>query len=59
MGKKSACSAGDIGDMGSIPGSGRPRRKWQPTLIFSPEKAHGRAAWWVAVHGVAELCTTA
>ena len=36
-------NAGDTGDMGSIPGSGRfPwRRKWQPTLVFLPGKNTG------------------
>ena len=36
----SACSAGDVG---SIPGSGKPpwRRKWQPTPAFLPGKSHG------------------
>jgi len=39
--KESTCSAGDVG---LIPGSGRfPwRRKWQPTLVFLPEKSHGQ-----------------
>ena len=34
-GKESTCSAGDTGDLGSIPGSERfPwRRKWQPTPL--------------------------
>ena len=53
-GKESACSAGDAGDPGSIPGSGR-----------SPGGGHGnalhhccwenptdRGAWWITVHGV-------
>ena len=42
-GKESACSAGDIADVGSIPGSGSFlwRRKWQPTPVFLPEKSHG------------------
>ena len=35
-------NAGDVRDMGSIPGLGRfPwRRKWQPTLVFLPGKFH-------------------
>jgi len=43
MGKESACSAGDTGDMGLIPGSERfPwRRRWQPTPVFLPGKFHG------------------
>ena len=36
-------SAWDVGDPGSIPGSGRfPwKRKWQPTPVFLPEESHG------------------
>ena len=37
-GKESACNAGDTGDLGSIPW----RRKWQPILVFLPEKSHGQ-----------------
>ena len=39
--KESAC---DVGDPGSIPGSGRfPwRREWQPTPIFLPGEFHGQ-----------------
>ena len=53
-------NTGDLGQVGSIPGSGR-----------SPGGGHGlplqysclgnptdRGAWWVRVHGVAELDTT-
>ena len=42
--KESACHAGATGDTGSIPGSGTIpwRRKWQPTLVFLPEKSHGQ-----------------
>ena len=37
--KVSACKAGDLG---SIPGSGRSRRrKWQPTPVFFPGESHG------------------
>ena len=32
-------NAGDAGDMGSVPGSGR---KWQPTPIFLPREFHGQ-----------------
>ena len=40
-GKESACN---VGDLGSIPESGRfPwRRKWQPTPVFLPGESHGR-----------------
>ena len=38
-GKESASSAGNKGNMGSVPGGKIPwRRKWQPTPVFLPEK---------------------
>ena len=42
--KNPPANAGDTGDVGSIPGSGRSpgRRKWQPTLVFLPGKFHGQ-----------------
>ena len=33
------------------------RRKWQPTLVFSPGESQGRGAWWAAVYGVAQSRT--
>ena len=37
--KESVCNAGDLG---SIPGSGRPwRRKWQPTAVFLSGRSLG------------------
>ena len=43
-GKESAYNAGDTENAGLIPESGRfPwRRKWLPTSVFLPEKAHGQ-----------------
>ena len=48
-------SAFNVGDLGSIPGLGRPpwRRKWQPTPIFLSGESHGRRSLvgyspWVA-----------
>ena len=40
--KESTCNAGDTGDAGSIPGSGRSpgRGKLQPTSVLLPEKSH-------------------
>ena len=37
-------SATNVGDMGLIPGSGRPpwRKKWQPPPVFLPGKSHGQ-----------------
>ena len=42
--KKPPANAGNGGDKGSIPGSGRSpwRKKWQPTPIFLPGKSHGQ-----------------
>ena len=44
MGKEFVCSAGDPGDAGSIPGSGRSQaaRKEQPIPVFLPENSHGQ-----------------
>ena len=43
-GKESACIAGDTGDAGFIPWSGRSPGggKWQPTRVFLPGKSHGQ-----------------
>ena len=40
-GKESACN---MGDLGSIPGSGRAplRKEWQPILLFFPGESHGQ-----------------
>ena len=42
--KKPPVSAGDTGDAGSTPGSGRFPwgRKWQPTPVCLPRKFHGQ-----------------
>jgi len=41
--KNPPANVGDARDSGSILGSGRsPRRKWQPTPVFLPEKSHGQ-----------------
>ena len=42
--KNLPANAGDIRDIGSIPGSGRfPwRRAWQPTPVFLPGESHGQ-----------------
>ena len=44
--KEHICNSGDTGDSGLIPVSGRfPwRRKWQPTLVFLPEKSQGQGS---------------
>ena len=42
--KSPPANAGDKGDTGTIPGSGRAarRRKWQPDFVFLPGKFHGQ-----------------
>ena len=54
VGKESACSAGD---MGSIPGSGRPpgEGKGNPLQYSCLENSMNRGTWWAAVHGVARV----
>ena len=41
-GKESACNAGDTGEVGSIPGSGRSPGEEPLTPIFLPGKYHGQ-----------------
>ena len=43
-GKESACNAGDMGEVDSVPGLGVSLGggKWQPTPVFLPEKPHGQ-----------------
>ena len=43
-GKESACNAGGLGDVGSIPGSGRSpgEGKGNPLHLLLPEKSHGQ-----------------
>ena len=42
--KNLLADAEDLGDAGSIPGSGRSpwRRKWQPTPVFLLGESHGQ-----------------
>ena len=41
--KNPPANAGDIREVGSIPGSGRSwRRAWQPTPVFLPAESHGQ-----------------
>jgi len=41
--KSPPADAGDVRDMGLIPGSGRSRRRaWQPTRVFLPKESHGQ-----------------
>ena len=56
MVKNMLTSAGDIRDMGSIPGSGRSPggRHGNPLQYSCLEDPMGRGAWQAAVHGVAQ-----
>ena len=49
----------DIGDAGSIPGSGRfpGWGAWQLSPVFLPGEYHGQGAWQAAVHRVAKSWT--
>ena len=48
--KASACN---VGDLGSIPGSGRSpgEGNGNPLQYFCPENPMDRGAWWARVHG--------
>ena len=58
-GKEPACSAGDTGDVGSIPGSGRfpGKGNGNPLQYSCLENPVDRGAWW-APWGRKELDTT-
>ena len=59
-GKESACNAGDAGDMGSIPGSGKSLgggHGSNPLQYSSLENPMDRGAWQATVHRVAESQT--
>ena len=53
-GKEFACSSGDSGDTGSIPGSGRPPGKGNgnPLQYFCLGNPTDRGAWWATVTGL-------
>ena len=65
-GKESACNAGDIGDMGLIPGLGRDpwvgksslEKEMATTPVFLPGKSHGQKSLVATVHGLAKESNT-
>ena len=60
MGKESACNAGDTGDAGLIPGSGRSPREGNgsPLQYSYLENPMDRGNWWATGHRVAESDVT-
>ena len=59
MDKGSACNAGDVEDMGSIPGSGRSPggRNGNPVQFSCLENWVNKGTWWATVHGVSKTQT--
>ena len=45
----------NVGGLGSIPGSGRWRRKWQPTPVLLSGKSHGHRNLLGYMHGVTKV----
>ena len=60
MVKNQPATAGDTGDAGSIPESGRApgEGNGNPLQYSCLGNPMGRGAWWATVHGVAESDTT-
>ena len=58
-GKESICNAGDTGDAGLIPGSGRSPAggNGNPLQYSCLENPTDRGAWWAIVHGVTKSQT--
>ena len=58
-GKESACNAGDAGDEGLIPESGRSSEEGHgnPLQYSCEENPMDRGAWWATVHRVAKSQT--
>ena len=59
MGKNPPANAGDVRDLGLIPGSGRSPGggNGNPLQYSCLENPMDREAWWVIVHGVAKSWT--
>ena len=55
--KNLPAKAGDAGDAGPIPGSGRPpgEENGNPLQYFRLENPMGRGAWQATVHGVTRV----
>ena len=58
--KNPPAKAGDIGDVGSIPGSGRSSGEGNgnPVQYSCLKSPMDRGAWWATVHGVAKESDT-
>ena len=58
MVKNLPAKAGDTGDAGLIPGSGRSPEEGNghPFQYPRPENPMDKGAWWTTVHGVAKSC---
>ena len=58
-GKESACNAGNTGDGGLIPGSGRPPGggNSNPLQYSCLKKSMNRGAWWTTVQRIAKSWT--
>ena len=58
-GKESACNAGNTGDGGLIPGSGRPPGggNSNPLQYSCLKKSMNRGAWLATIHGIAKSWT--
>ena len=59
VGKEPTCYAGDTGDVGSIPGSGRSPGggNGNPLQSSCLDKPMDRECWWATVHRVAKSQT--
>ena len=59
MVKNPPANAGDAGDMGLIPGSGRSLGggNGNPLQYSFLDKSMDRGAWWTTVHGVSKSWT--
>ena len=50
-------NTGDVGDMGSIPGSGRSPEdgNGNPFQYSSLKNSMDRGAWWATLHGISDI----